>query len=314
MVNVSRKRCVVTGAGGLIGGALVSGLAAEGWEVHATSHRRPDGVDERGVVWHAMDLAGAWDESALPAAVDAVVYLAQSERFREFPGLASHIFEVNTVAVLRMLEYARRAGAVRFVLASSGGVYGTGGDGFSEDRPVPARGDLGFYPASRLCAEIVAQTYAPFLQVEILRFFFVYGPGQRQSMLVPRLVESVRAGQPVTLHGRDGLRLNPTHVSDAVAAVRAALEVEGSHTVNVAGPEVLTLRQAGTVIGGVLGVEPRFEEVPGTEPAHVVGDIQLMSRLLVPPRVRFEEGVRDLVRSMGLLPGAAAADAGAAEG
>jgi UDP-glucose 4-epimerase len=309
-----RRRCVVTGAGGLIGSHLLPELVAAGWEVHATSHRRPDGADERGVMWHSIDLAAGWDESRLPTAVDAVVYLAQSEHFREFPDRAAEILEVNTMGVLRLLDYARRAGASRFVLGSSGGVYGSGGDGFSEDREIPARGDLGFYLGSKLCAEIVAENYAPYLQVEILRFFFVYGPGQRRSMLVPRLVESVAAGQPVTLHGRDGLRLNPTHVSDAVAAVQASLEVSGSHKVNVAGPEVLSLREVAATIGEVLGVEPRFEEVPGQEPAHLVGDVRLMSRLLVAPRVRFGDGVRDMIRSMGLLPAQAAAQRGGAAG
>ena len=58
--------------------------------------------------------------------------------------------------------------------------------------------------------------------VVILRFFFVYGPGQSNEMLIPRLVKSVREGQPIALDGLDGLRINPVYVEDAVRAVVSA--------------------------------------------------------------------------------------------
>lgn len=295
MSRVEARRCIVTGAGGLIGGRVLAELVASGWEVHALSHSRPAGVDGLGVVWHEADLSAGLDETRLPPRTDAVVYLAQSEHFREFPERARDVFSVNTAGVLRLLDYARRAGASRFVLGSSGGVYGSGDRRFSEELDLPAQEDLGFYLGTKLCAEILVQTYAALFDVVILRFFFVYGAGQRRSMLVPRLVESVRRGVPIQLQGPEGLRLNPVHVSDAARAVARSLDLGASEKINVGGPAVLTLREIGDTIGRHVEREPVYEFGAGDRARDLVGDIGKMSRLLGSPEVRFEEGIRDLV-------------------
>src|SRR5216683_2592653 len=87
------QRCVVTGATGLIGRALLTELASD-WEVHGISRKVPerDGTRTR---WHAMDLSEAGDMSGLPGSVNAIVYLAQSDRFRDFPASARDVFAVN---------------------------------------------------------------------------------------------------------------------------------------------------------------------------------------------------------------------------
>jgi UDP-glucose 4-epimerase len=305
MSRAEGGRCVVTGAGGLIGGRMLPELVAEGWEVHALSHTRPAGIDASGVVWHAVDLAAGLDEATLPSQVDAVVYLAQSEHFREFPQHARDVFEVNTGGVLRLLDYARRGGASRFVLGSSGGVYGSGDHRFSEELDLTAREDLGYYLGTKFCSEILVQTYAAVFDVMILRFFFVYGAGQRGSMLVPRLVDSVRRGVPIHLDGPDGLRLNPIHVSDAARAVVRSLVLSGSERINIGGPAVLTLREIGDAIGRLVEREPVYEVESGARARNLVGDIDKMSRLLGKPEVHFDEGIRELIEGRRFEPSAA---------
>jgi len=223
--------------------------------------------------------------------VDAVIHLAQSSHFREFPAFAGDVFNVNTASTLRLLEYARTAGAKSFVYASSGGIYGYGDEGFKEDEPIPQKDNLGFYLGTKLCSEVLAETYAPYMQIIILRFFFVYGPGQRNDMLLPRLVRSVREGNPILLRGKDGIRLNPIYVEDAANAVSRALMLRVSHKINIGGAEVLSIRRIGQLIGGVLGTEPVFEAGDDAEPRHVIGDIHKMIRLLGAPEVSFEQGI-----------------------
>lgn len=288
---MTKPVCVVTGATGLIGSSLIPALLRD-FDVHGIA-RRPPNVP--GVTWYAMDLSQPCELGSLPRKADAVVYLAQSEFFREFPEHCVDVYAVNTVNLLGFLDYARKASASNFVYASSGGVYGSGDFQMSEKLIIPARGDLGFYLTTKLCSEIVAQNFSEFFTVAILRFFFVYGPGQRQTMLIPRLIMRIRNGEPIQLQGQDGIRINPTHVSDAVWAVLRALELRMSHTINVGGADVLTMREIGEQIGRALNCRPRFNVNREEPPKHLTGDISKMCQLLGAPRVPFAEGLRSIL-------------------
>jgi len=260
------------------------------WELYGLN-KKPAGSDLQGLESIHCDLGDEWSTEQFPRSVDAVIHLAQSEHFREFPGYSEHIFRVNTASTLRLLEYARKAKAQTFILASSGGIYGHGDEGFKEDRPIEAKGDLGFYLGTKLCAEVLAENYASFMVIIILRFFFVYGPGQRPTMFIPRLLRAAQEGEPILLSGENGLKCNPTFVTDAASAVSRSLGLKASHKINVGGPEVLSLRQIGQSIGEVLGRPPVFKVQKDSEPQHLVGDIKKMVQLLGPPVVKFREGI-----------------------
>jgi nucleoside-diphosphate-sugar epimerase len=204
---------------------------------------------------------------------------------------AEGIFRVNTLSTLRLLEYSWHARVKTFVLASSGGIYGHGDVGFREDDPIPSKDGLGFYLGSKLCAEVLAENYTPHMNVIILRFFFVYGSGQRPAMLIPRLVKAVKQEQAIILHGKDGLKMNPIYVTDAASAVYRCLELTESQKINIGGPEILSLRQVGQQIGKVLRKDPVFEVKKDIPPQHLVGDIKKMTHLLGQPIVKFEEGI-----------------------
>ena len=101
-------------------------------------------------------------------------------------------------------------------------------------------------------------------------------------MFVARLIESIRNGTAVQLQGENGLRTNPIFVEDASAAFARALDLDGSHIINVAGPEVLTLRALCEIIGRAVGRAPIYESREGP-PVDYVGEIsQLTSKLRVP--------------------------------
>ena len=278
---------VITGATGLIGRGLHTSMAAQN-EVHCIA-RAPQKSKE--AAWHRHDLTKPGELKGLPARADAVIYLAQSEFFREFPEKSREIFQVNTASLLKLLDYARKAGCRKFVYASSGGVYGTSERPMTETTPVAADGALGFYLVSKLCSEMLVQAYSHLFETVTLRYFFVYGAGQRRSMLIPRLVDRVRSGEPIALQGTDGIRINPTYVTDAVAATARAVEIPGSHTINVAGPAALTLREVGVLIGKAVGREPSFSVNSGA-PGHLVADIARMRELLGAPMTGFAEGLR----------------------
>ncbi len=101
--------------------------------------------------------------------------------------LRSTCSRVNVHSAVAIAEHARRAGAKRFVYASTGNVYAAGFAPFSEAAPV-RRDD--WYALSKVHAEEALALFRPQLDVVIARLFGVYGPGQK-GRLVPNLLASV---------------------------------------------------------------------------------------------------------------------------
>jgi UDP-glucose 4-epimerase len=274
-------RVLVTGATGLVGRHLVQSLehTADVWAL-----ARDQAPSSTGAQWIGVDLAAPDFSSSLPSRADTVIHLAQSPHYHEFPEQAADVFAVNVASTARLLDWSRRVGVRRFVLASAGGV---------DREPYGGRG--AYYLATKRSSELLAHAYRDCFTVIILRFFFVYGRGQRRSMLVPRLVDAVKDGRPITLAGRDGLRLNPVHVDDAGRAIERAAVLDASAVFDVAGPDVLTLRALGDVIARKTGRDAVYVADPAAEAVDLIGDIGPMSIHLAAPVRPFSSGIDDLL-------------------
>jgi nucleoside-diphosphate-sugar epimerase len=283
----------VIGGAGFIGRHLVRHLTAHGLRVLATCRPGATPPSVPGVEWLPSDLAAADPAAGWPRRYDAVIYLAQSARWRDFPVAADDIVRVNLSALQRAAEHARQAGAKRFVHLSTGTVYSQTWEPAREDEPIRPEAPRSFYAATKLAAELVLAPYSAFYGVTQLRLFMPYGRGQNERMLLPTIAAKVRSGTQVDLHGPDGLRCNPVAVADVAETVRRCLSLEGTQTLNVAGPEVLTLRQVAEAIGVAVGREPRFQAKPEPPPV-IVGDTsRLQAAIGWQPATRFADGVRE---------------------
>jgi UDP-glucose 4-epimerase len=282
-------RVLVTGANGFIGRRFV--------ETHGTDHElfglvRTPAPDVPGVEWIVHDLVEPLAGAALPDHVDAIVHLAQSRRYREFPDGARDVFEVNTRSTLELLEYARGAGADSFIYASSGGIYGYSYERLLESDPV---NPLNFYFSSKYAAELLIANYQSLFRTIIFRFFFVYGPEQR-GMLVPSLVERVRRGDEVVVEGDPGLRVNPIYVDDAVRALESALRHPASGLFNIAGDETVTMTELVELIGEVAHQTPTVRHSASDAGGDLVGHNSRMRDVLgVRPETSLREGLSRLL-------------------
>jgi nucleoside-diphosphate-sugar epimerase len=272
--------------------------------------------------WFEGDFCEPFDFSNLPPKIDVIIHLAQSKFYRQFPDKAGDIFDVNVQGTFRLLEYARIAKAESFIFASTGGVYGYGAKKFLETDPVNPGN---FYGISKLACELLLKAYEPFFRTVIFRFFFVYGPGAKK-MLIPGLWNKVKTGETLTIKGdsglhinpiyvgdavRDkvktgetltikgdsGLHINPIYVGDAVRVIDAALEPFVSGIFNVAGDEVVTIRELIGLVEQVVGKKASIKRMEDQEPVDLVGDNTRMKELLnVRPEIPLREGLRNMVR------------------
>lgn len=268
-------RILITGAGGHLGGHLVATLQKT-HEIIAVTRQM-------------ADLAQPDFCNHLPP-VDAIVQLAQSPHFRD-PAMEAEVMAVNADSTAKLLAWGKATGAKHFVLASTGSVYAASDAPLKESDPTQ-HADL--YSRSKLAAEAHCARHAADINVTVLRIFFMYGPAQ-QGKFMSRLIESIAQGKTVTCEGAEGFYCNPLYVTDAVTAITRALTLKGSHTVNLAGPETISLKTLSEKIGQALGTTPIFDVKNDTPTKRIVADITHQTALLGAPVTDVASGITQTV-------------------
>jgi nucleoside-diphosphate-sugar epimerase len=289
--TIPMSRILITGAAGFIGSRLISTLRGR-HELFALVQSRTQRANLIGVEWVEHDLSKPLDDARLPDRMDAIIHLAQSRYYRNFPEGSRDIFDVNIRSTFQLLEYARRVGVEYFLFASSGGVYGYSYKKFVEGDPV---NPLNFYLSSKYTAELLLANYQPYFKTVVFRFFFVYGPGQN-AMLIPDLISKVMKGELITIEGNPGLRINPIYIEDALRVFEPALNLSTSALFNVAGDQIVTVTELVKLVGTVSG-KPALIQHKGQNPiGDLIGDnTRLKETLGVAPKMSLREGLRRML-------------------
>lgn len=283
-------RVLITGAAGFVGRHLIERLVREhGISVCCVDLRQPRTVVDK-CAWICCDLSVAGWTNALRGEFDAVVHLAQSLRYRDFPEGSADMVRINIDATLELLEWSRKRHVKRFVLASTGNVYRQANRLLKESDPCEP---TSMYAASKLSAEHIARQYHSLFPITVLRLFGVYGPGQR-GMTIPSMIERVRTGSEVTLGKGKGLCISPLYVSDCAEILFKLLKhrpSNGYEVYNVAGKEVLDLAVIAAIIGKHLQKEPNTR-ITSDNPTYLKGNARkLYDAIDYQPHVSFAEGL-----------------------
>jgi UDP-glucuronate 4-epimerase len=218
---------LVTGGAGFIGSVVSQRLVEAGHRVTVVDN----GFDERhsrarldlpDVRWVTKDLRTI-DLFELFDGFEQVVHLAGQPGVQTSwgSGFGDHL-TANTLLTQRILEAALVTRPERIVLASSSSVYGEVATGTArEDRPLSP---MSPYGVSKAAAEQLMSAYvARGVQAVALRFFTVYGRGQRPDMALARIIDAALGGPIFELRGTGRQARDFTHVDDIAAATEAAL-------------------------------------------------------------------------------------------
>lgn len=298
------RTCMVTGAAGFIGSRLVENLLDEGWAVVGVDSftdsydpteklARADRLLRRPGYQHiAQDLVGASIEQHFDQ-VEVVFHLAGRPGVRDSFSDAVKYQHDNVAATVHLLDLSRRAPSVRrIVYASSSSVYGNAMIPFREDgptRPISPYGQTKL-EAERHCLESDGDS----LEAVALRYFTVYGPGQRPDMGLRRFAEAALANRPIHLYGDGTQSRDFTYVDDIVEATRLAADAPvAGMAVNVGGGSRITLSEVFTFLGELTGSTPQIEREPFArgDARHTGADLTRAAQLLgFEARVGFAEG------------------------
>ncbi len=301
---LANSHILVTGGAGFLGAVITRRLLDAGASVTVVDHGTdPRHERARAVLPEAthrvvdlldVDLVDVLDGH------DLVVHLAGQPGVQTSwgPGFDTHLRH-NTLLSQRVLEAALVTEPRRVVMASSSSVYGEVGSGCATETQAPR--PLSPYGVSKAAMEALVGAYvARGVNAISLRFFTVYGRGQRPDMALHRLIDAASGGRPFGLRGNGSQVRDFTHVDDVAAAVRSALErtVPAGSVINVGGGQPVPLRALIAEVEAQLGRPVPIDQLTpaGGDPGRTAADLSLAERLLGwVPIVDLEAGVADQI-------------------
>ncbi|QSE83049.1 MULTISPECIES: NAD-dependent epimerase/dehydratase family protein [Rhodococcus] len=257
-------KALVTGAAGFVGSSLARRLVADGWDVVGidsfTDYYSRDlkRINIASIPTDAFELVEADLNSIdldpiLQNSVDVVFHQAGQPGVRKSWGSEfQEYIDANIAATQRLLEASVKVGNLsRFVYASSSSVYGDALTYPTDETHTPK--PVSPYGVSKLAAEHLCTLYAHNfgLPAVSLRYFTVYGPGQRPDMAFTKFMTSALGSMPIPVFG-DGEQIRDfTFITDVVDAnVRAATcnGVRPGAVFNVAGGGSISVNETLKII------------------------------------------------------------------
>lgn len=169
-------------------------------------------------------------------------------------------FKNNVIGTYEILEFARKVGCKRFLMASTSSVYG----GAKVCEPGKELITKHFYGTTKAAAEKIALGYLNYgIDVGILRFFTVFGTYGRPDMSIFRFIHNAKSGKCIEIHG-DGLQERMfTHIDFLVK--RISLEINKSSRVpvaNVCGEMESSIINLASFVGRRYGAHLKFIKHP----------------------------------------------------
>ncbi|MGE5515471.1 MAG: NAD-dependent epimerase/dehydratase family protein [Bacteroidota bacterium] len=237
-------KVLITGVGGFIGRTIASRLLADGHQVVGLGRNLalkplPPLVREQAQLVEASVVVAS---EVLEAATgcDVIFHCAAVVGAQQYVQRPVETMEIETRSLRFVCAAALRHGA-KVVYMSSSAVYGQLQPAGQIAEDVIA-GPVSSYGVAKRYNELylAAQHAENGLSSVSLRIFNVYGPGQSESMVVPRFIRLCLSDAPLKLYGGGEQTRDFVHVDDvAQAAVICATQPIAFDTFNVAtGTEV----------------------------------------------------------------------------
>lgn len=262
------KKFLVTGSAGFIGSNLAEALCENGHSVvgidsfhdyYSRSIKESNlGKLEnfKAFVFKELDVLNL-EKSDIDRDFDCIFHLAAQPGVRDSWGQGFDSYAMNNVlGTQKLFEFATRNKIKRVVFSSSSSIYGDAEtyptlEGAS---PLPRSP----YGVSKLTGEYLGAAYSRNFGLEVvaLRYFTVYGPGQRPDMAIHRLINCAITGEKFTKYGTGAQIRDFTFVNDVVLAnILASTATLPTHSIaiNIGGGNSTTLNHLISSIENIAG-------------------------------------------------------------
>jgi UDP-glucuronate 4-epimerase len=309
-----RQHYLITGGAGFIGSNLIRHLLQENRECVITTIDDFDPfyarkikelnisgfVNDPAVRLLDIDLAKAEGKTLaqqIQEPVDVIVHLAAKAGVR--PSILDPVSyqQANVVGLQNLLDFAKENNCRQFVFASSSSVYGINDHyPWKEDEQLMP---ISPYAMTKLAGEMLGHVYTNLFKLRFiaLRFFTVYGPGQRPDLAIHKFTKSILNNKPITMYGDGSTSRDYTFINDTIQGIVGAMKYNKTdfEVINLGNNYSVSLTELINAIEKVVGKKAmidQYPEQPGDVPK-TFADISKAKKLLgYQPTVKLDEGLK----------------------
>jgi len=301
--------CLVTGAAGFIGSHLCRKLLNEGYSVTGIDSFvdfYPKWIKEKNIIdlkkrnkfkFISEDINNT-DLGSLLKKTDFVLHLAAQAGVRSSWGSDFSVYTKNNIeATQKLLEAAKNSPVKKFIYASSSSVYGA----YSE-LPMSEKNSLhpySPYGVTKLAGENLCSLYFNNFGIHTvsLRFFTVYGPGQRPDMAFHRFFKAIINDKQIPVFGNGKQTRDFTYIDDIIKATFSSI-VKGriGEIYNIAGGNRRKLEDIFPIIEKITlkNIQIKLEREQKGDVSHTYADIGKAKKdLNFSPQTPLTEGLQE---------------------
>lgn len=302
-------RIVITGVAGFVGSAIARRMLSEGHSVVGIDslsdyydpkikYSNLNGLSSDKFKFVQGDI-NTFNLAELLDGAEIVFHEAGQPGVRKSWGEEFAVYtNANVLATQKLLEAAKSVSTLKkFVYASSSSLYGDA-EGFpTSELALPA--PISPYGVSKLAAEHLCTLYGKNFGVPTvsLRYFTVFGPGQRPDMAFTRFMRAAVLNEEISIFGTGEQIRDFTYIEDVVEAnYRAAtLDTVPGAVYNVAGGSSISVNDVLDIVAEIHGapLKVRYTSPVAGDVFQTGGDVASISRdLNWTPQVDVREGLK----------------------
>ena len=308
------KHYVITGGAGFIGSNLVKSLQTQNPEIKITCIDNFDPfysivIKQNNIKGFSnsgnfrllnLDIAETSVSTLcnlITEPVDAIIHIAAKAGVR--PSILNPVAyeQTNIIGTQLMLDFAKQKGIKQFVFASSSSVYGVNNHfPWKEDEQLMP---ISPYAMTKLAGEMQGYVYSHLYGIRFiaLRFFTVFGPGQRPDLAIHKFVKALHLGQTITMYGDGSTSRDYTYIDDIVSGIISSISYNKTQfeILNLGNNYSISLKELIQTLEEVTRKKATIQQLPeqSGDVSKTFADISKAKELLhYHPQTKLEDGIK----------------------